>query len=100
MNINIKEVNRPDDMTPHSVLCRAVLVCALSSAAAAPLMAQEPFSSFKNLDSTIKTPKLNAFVDPALGSATTNVREVFDLLGLTQIFQVVDDHSTAQAAFQ
>jgi len=77
VNINSKEVNRPDDMTPHSVLCRAALVCALSSAAAAPLMAQEPFSTFKNLDSTIKTPKVNAFVDPALGSATTNVREVF-----------------------
>jgi anti-sigma B factor antagonist len=28
-----------------------------------------------------------------------NVREVFDLLGLTQIFQVVDDRASALAAF-
>ena len=30
---------------------------------------------------------------------TTNVREVFDLLGLTQIFQVVDTQDEAFAAF-
>ena len=35
-----------------------------------------------------------------LMSPTSNVREVFDLLGLTQIFQVVEDQNTAQAAFQ
>lgn len=34
-----------------------------------------------------------------LMSPTSNVREVFDLLGLTQIFQVVDDQKTALAAF-
>ena len=34
-----------------------------------------------------------------LMSPTNNVREVFDLLGLTQIFQVVDDQATALAAF-
>lgn len=65
-------------MIPHTALRRAALACALAVAAGAPLRAQEPFSSFKNLDSTIKTPKLNAFVDPALGTATSgNVREVF-----------------------
>jgi len=35
-----------------------------------------------------------------LMNPTSNVREVFDLLGLTQIFQVVEDQSTALAAFQ
>jgi len=34
-----------------------------------------------------------------LMNPTANVREVFDLLGLTQIFQVVDDRATAMAAF-
>ncbi|MCW8133807.1 MAG: STAS domain-containing protein [Planctomycetota bacterium] len=34
-----------------------------------------------------------------LMSPTSNVREVFDLLGLTQIFQVVDDQKAALAAF-
>jgi anti-sigma B factor antagonist len=34
-----------------------------------------------------------------LMNPTPNVREVFDLLGLTQIFQVVDDRNTALAAF-
>jgi anti-sigma B factor antagonist len=34
-----------------------------------------------------------------LMNPTNNVREVFDLLGLTQIFQVVDDQNTALAAF-
>lgn len=31
---------------------------------------------------------------------TSNVREVFDLLGLTQIFQIIDDQNAAEAAFQ
>jgi len=35
-----------------------------------------------------------------LMNPTSNVREVFDLLGLTQIFQVVEDQNTALAAFQ
>jgi len=35
-----------------------------------------------------------------LMNPTNNVREVFDLLGLTQIFQVVEDQNTAMAAFQ
>jgi len=35
-----------------------------------------------------------------LMNPTNNVREVFDLLGLTQIFQVVEDQNTALAAFQ
>jgi len=30
---------------------------------------------------------------------TPNVREVFDLLGLTQIFQVVDNRTAALAVF-
>ena len=34
-----------------------------------------------------------------LMNPTPNVREVFDLLGLTQIFQVVDDQPAALAAF-
>ena len=34
-----------------------------------------------------------------LMNPTTNVREVFDLLGLTQIFQVVDDQKSALSAF-
>lgn len=34
-----------------------------------------------------------------LMNPTNNVREVFDLLGLTQIFQVVDDQKTALASF-
>jgi anti-sigma B factor antagonist len=34
-----------------------------------------------------------------LMNPTANVREVFDLLGLTTIFQVVDDRATALAAF-
>ena len=34
-----------------------------------------------------------------LMNPTQNVREVFDLLGLTQIFQVVDDEPAALAAF-
>jgi len=34
-----------------------------------------------------------------LMNPTANVREVFDLLGLTQIFQVVDDRGAALAAF-
>ena len=34
-----------------------------------------------------------------LMNPTANVREVFDLLGLTQIFQVVDDRPAALAVF-
>jgi anti-sigma B factor antagonist len=34
-----------------------------------------------------------------LMNPTANVREVFDLLGLTQIFQVVDDRGAALAVF-
>lgn len=34
-----------------------------------------------------------------LMNPTANVREVFDLLGLTQIFQVVDDQPAALAVF-
>jgi anti-sigma B factor antagonist len=34
-----------------------------------------------------------------LMSPTPNVREVFDLLGLTQIFQVVEDRSSALGVF-
>ena len=34
-----------------------------------------------------------------LMSPTTNVREVFDLLGLTQIFRVVDDQQAAMHVF-
>jgi anti-sigma B factor antagonist len=34
-----------------------------------------------------------------LMNPTANVREVFDLLGLTQIFQVVDDKPAALAVF-
>jgi len=34
-----------------------------------------------------------------LMSPANNVREVFDLLGLTQIFQVVDDQAAALSAF-
>ena len=34
-----------------------------------------------------------------LMNPTPNVREVFDLLGLTQIFQVVDDKATALGVF-
>ena len=34
-----------------------------------------------------------------LMNPTPNVREVFDLLGLTQIFQVVDDRTAALAVF-
>ncbi|MCZ7647955.1 MAG: STAS domain-containing protein [Planctomycetota bacterium] len=34
-----------------------------------------------------------------LMNPTSNVREVFDLLGLTQIFQVVDNQKEALAAF-
>jgi anti-sigma B factor antagonist len=34
-----------------------------------------------------------------LMNPTPNVREVFDLLGLTQIFQIVDDCPAALAAF-
>jgi anti-sigma B factor antagonist len=34
-----------------------------------------------------------------LMSPTANVREVFDLLGLTQIFSVVDDYDAAVGAF-
>ena len=34
-----------------------------------------------------------------LMNPTNNVREVFDLLGLTQIFQVVDDQQAALATF-
>jgi anti-sigma B factor antagonist len=37
--------------------------------------------------------------DIVLMNPTPNVREVFDLLGLTQVFQVVDDCPAALAAF-
>ena len=37
--------------------------------------------------------------DIVLMHPTTNVREVFDLLGLTQIFKVVEERSAALAAF-
>lgn len=35
-----------------------------------------------------------------LMNPTPNVREVFELLGLTQIFQIVDDQKAALALFQ
>jgi anti-sigma B factor antagonist len=37
--------------------------------------------------------------DIVLMSPTNNVREVFDLLGLTQIFRIVYDLKSAQSAF-
>ncbi|WP_370868975.1 hypothetical protein [Ectorhizobium quercum] len=66
----------------HPILRHAALACAFSAVATSPLLAQspaqEPFSSFRNIDSTMKSPKMNAFVDPALGNnASANIHEVF-----------------------
>lgn len=79
-------------MILYSFSVRAGLAGALIVAAASPLAAQDAFSSFKNLDSTIKTPKVNAFVGPSPGMAgQTSVREVFMEARLTPDGQPVQE---------
>lgn len=80
-------------MTLQSIFRRALLAGVIAATATQPLGAQEePFKGFQTLDSTIKTPKVNAFIDPALGSAgQSNVREVFLEARLTADSQPVQE---------